>query len=200
MKYFQIGTIALLLMSGCAQQKVVLKNKEEPFKEFSAKSSVSAATLPIKIASVTDAREKGSAIGEALTGARYLKTPVYGSENPEVFVKGYLEEALRNREFLLVDNDEKVELNIVIKELWVEEVIEKYQPERAKCRISLEVNAQRESASYTGGFWSEIVSPGDLGDATEKLGPSLASCMNTLVEKIVADEKFASFIKAKPLF
>ena len=110
-----------------------------------------------------------------------------------------MELALETRGFLIVNNDEKVSLDIVIKQLWVEEVIEKYQPEKAKCNISLVLKGTKGEQTYTGNFWTEIVSPGDMGDATDKLDQTLASCMNVVSEKIAKDKDLIKFLEAKPL-
>lgn len=195
----------MALFFACAQQKVELDQKARPFEGFDTTSVVSYATVPLKILAVADARDRGQAAGEARTGASYKKTPVFVSDSVETYVRNYLEAGLGKRDFLLVEKDQQAELQIRIKELWVEEVLEKYEPEKAKCRVSLEVvgrkaDGQSENETYTGKFWSEVLSPGDLGDATEKLAPTLASCMNAIAEKMAADKKFVKFVKADPLF
>lgn len=188
-----------LLLSSCAQQRIVLSEKMKPFEGLDQTSAIPHATLPIKIMTVSDSRANAFALGEARTGARFKKTPVVSENGPENFVRSYLEKGLREREVLIVEQDQKVELNVSIHELWVEEVLEKFEPEKAKCRVSLEIHGVKNKEDYTGKFWTEVMSPGDLGDATEKLQPTLASCMNAVVEKIVKDKKFASFVKAQPL-
>ncbi len=117
----------------------------------------------------------------------------------EKFLRDYLELALETRGFLIVQNDAKAILDITVKELWVEEVIEKYQPEKAKCNISLELKGSKGEETYTGKFWTEIVSPGDMGDATDKLDPTLASCLNIVSEKIAKDQDLLKFLKSRPL-
>lgn len=201
---YKIMMAALVTLASCAQQKVVVGEKNfVPFDSFSSVSKVSEARAPLKIESVIDARETKTAIGEGRTGARFEKTPVLLTQKTEDFVRDYLERALETRGFLIVQSDEKASLNVRINRLWVEEVIEKYQPEKAKCNIALELTGQKgeqgKEETYTGKFWTEIVSPGDMGDATDKLDQTLASCMNIVAEKIAKDKDLIKFLQAKPL-
>ena len=78
---------------------------------------------------------------------------------------------------------------------FVEEVIEKYKPERAKCKVDLNFHITSPSAKWSGNFWTEFTSAGDLSDGTERLSPTLASCMNAVVEKLVSDQKFIDILK-----
>jgi len=89
-----------------------------------------------------------------------------------------------------VNEMDGVALEVVINELWVEELIEKYQPEKAKCKANVTVYLKEGNTSWNGNYWTEIISPGDLGDGTEKLAPTFASCLNEIVEKLVKDPSF----------
>lgn len=189
-----------LILFGCAQQKVTIKNEDfEPFVGMETMTKLKETTAPVKIVTVKDTRPAERGVGEARTGAQFQRTPVFLEEAPSIFVRKTLERELEARGMLIVNSDQEAELTILIKTLWVEEVLEKYQPEKAKCKIDFEITGKRANKSYSGRFWSEIVSPGDMGDATEKLSPTLASCMNSVVEKIAKDKKLAKFLKAKPL-
>ena len=200
MKYLFPFAVSLFFVS-CAQQRLVLEQRDfVPFKDLDQVSQIGFVTQPMKVVNVMDARSSGVSVGEARTGARFEKTPVFTSGNsPEEFVKMYLESALRKRGALIVESDQKIELSATITELWVEEVIEKYQPEKAKCKASLDIHSQKNGEKFSATYWTEVVSPGDLGDATEKLAPTLASCLNAIAEKIVKDKKFGDFARAKPL-
>ena len=99
----------------------------------------------------------------------------------------------------MVMSDEKALMSITVKEFWTKELLERFQPERATCKISIDVKVQKNGDEYNGSFWTEVKSPGDMGDATEKLAPTIASCMNIIVEKIVNDQKLLKFIESKPL-
>lgn len=190
----------VIVLSSCAQQRVTLKDQRlAPYEGFRDVTYLPFATLPVKLEAVSDNRKVQSAVGEARTGAQFKKTPVNFEDSFLEVFKDYLRNELKKRNVLMVMEDHQVVMSVSVKELWVEEVLEKYQPEKARCHIKIEVFASKDKNEYSGTFWTEMVSPGDLGDATEKLGPTLASCMNLAVEKIVNDKKFVEFVKAPPM-
>lgn len=182
--------LVLLLLVSCAQTQVSVKNSEvKPFKEFSKITKVSDNFKSIVIDSVVDKREDQSAIGSALTGVKYEKTPVMLETSTDVYVKEYITQAF-NRRGLFVTEIDGIKMSVHINELWVEELIEKYQPEKAKCKANLSVFIDEGKKSWKGNYWIEIVSPGDLADGTEKIAPTLGSCLNEIVEKMVNDKGF----------
>lgn len=188
-----------LLSASCAQQKVMVKTDAQPFKDLNQLSSLPQSSAPLKITAVKDLRNKGFAVGEALTGARFKSTPVFTEEKPEEFIQSYFIKGLKERGALIVAQDQAIDLQVEVNELWVEEVIEKFQPERARCKASFEFIGKSSAEEFRSKVWTEVTSPGDMGSATEKLGPTLASCMNSVIEKLVKDKKFREFIKPKTL-
>jgi uncharacterized lipoprotein YajG len=192
-----IGMKYLLLfavITSCAQPKLYL-NKEEaiPLKEYSNKTNIRT-SKSITIKMITDSRKEKQYIGMAKTGVSYSPTPLELTEPFEVYLKSYLSNALIERGAIVNDAGE-IQLEFVVNELWVDELIEKYQPEKAKCKTNITVYTSIGSTNWSGNFWTEIISPGDLADATERLAPTLASCMNEIVEKLVKDETFRTIIK-----
>lgn len=187
--------VVLLLFVSCAQSQIRLKSEEVvPFSEFSKMSRVGTNLKTVSIVSVTDNRENKNHIGMALTGVKYSKTPIVIDSPVSQYVKEYLIMGLTNRGFSVNDMD-GVNLEVVINELWVEELIEKYQPEKAKCKANITVYLKENNTSWNGNYWTEIISPGDLGDGTEKLAPTFASCLNEVVEKLVKDSAFTKNLK-----
>lgn len=184
--------LVLLLLVSCAQQKVVLNHQEiQPFGEFSKKSRIGEGLKTIAVNSVRDNREVQSPnqVGEAKTGVQYTKTPILLHSSTSQYLKDYLIGAMIDRGFSVNDAD-GVKLDFVINQLWVEEVIEKYQPEKAKCKANISVYLKENNTSWNGNYWTEIISPGDLSDGTEKVAPTLASCLNEVVEKFAQDQTF----------
>ena len=191
--------ILLFLMVSCAQQKVVLQDVNLiPFEDFSKVTTLDQATLPVKLFELIDQREK-MGVGEARTGAQFKETPVEFRYGFSEYFKDYIKNSLKRRNVLMVMSDEKALMSITVKEFWTKELLERFQPERATCKISIDVKVQKNGDEYNGSFWTEVKSPGDMGDATEKLAPTIASCMNIIVEKIVNDQKLLKFIESNPL-
>jgi uncharacterized lipoprotein YajG len=187
--------LVFIFLISCAQGKITLKENElHPFKEFSQKTLVNKKMKSIQIDSVVDQRENKDYIGEALTGVNYKKTPVSLKQTTTDFVNNYFVEAFERRG-LQTSKIDGVKLSIHINELWVQEIIQKYQPEKVGCKANFSLFTQLGSSSWKGSYWVDIVSPGDMGDATEKIAPTLSSCLNEIVEKIVNDKQFiANFL------
>ena len=190
MKYL----LLLAVVTSCAQPKLYLNEKEAvPLKEYSKKTKIrSSKSINIKL--ITDARKDKKYIGLAKTGVSYSPTPLELTKPFETYLKSYLSNAFMERG-AMVDALGEIELEFVVNEFWVDELIEKYQPEKAKCRTNITVYTSVGSTNWSGNFWTEIISPGDLTDATERLAPTLASCMNEIVEKLVKDETFRAIIR-----
>jgi len=185
----------LLLLVSCAQQRLVV-NKEysTPYKDFE-KVTVMKSSKTFSILRVTDSRKEKDSIGTGLTGVNYTKTPYLLSTPLEEYLSNYFTESLEKRNVVVTSESADVQLEIVINELWVDELIEKHQPERAKCKISMTVYSKIDNTTWSGNYWTEIISPGDMGDGTEKLDPTFASCLNMVFEKFITDNSFSSLVK-----
>ncbi len=187
--------LVLLWFVSCAQHQITLKSEEVvPFNEFSKVSRVGSGLKTISISSTTDNREKKDQVGMALTGVKYKETPIVINSVVSDYVKEYLILSLTDRGFA-INNIDGIGLDVVINELWVEEVIEKYQPEKAKCKANFTFYLKEGNVAWNGNYWTEIVSPGDLSDGTEKIAPTFASCLNEVVEKLVKDSAFIKNLK-----
>lgn len=187
--------LVLLLFISCAQQRITLRTEEiVPFDEFSEVTHTGQGLKTISISSLTDNREKKDLIGTALTGVKYTKTPIVMGATVSDYMKEYLTHALTERGFAVNDMD-GVNFEVVINELWVEEVIEKYQPEKAKCKANFTFYTKVGDVAWNGNYWTEIISPGDLADGTSKIAPTFASCLNQVVEKLVKDPDFIKNLK-----
>lgn len=185
----------LLIFVSCAQQQITLKNKElVPFNDFSKITRAGNGLKTISFSTVIDNRENKNEVGKALTGVKYKETPIVMNSGTSNYIKEYLTSALTERGFS-VNSMDGINIEVVINELWVEELIEKYQPEKAKCKVNFTFYIKEENASWNGNYWTEIISPGDLADGTEKIAPTFASCLNEVVEKLVTDQEFIKNLK-----
>lgn len=190
MKYLVLMS---LLLSCASSTYTIKKNELVPYKESSHVSKVLGKTKTIRIIELVDKREVLQ-LGEAFTGVEYQKTPVSLDEDFNLFLKKYFKESLEIRDIVETDMAD-LELQIVVHEVWVKEVIERFQAERAMCRVSMSFHLKGPREKWSGNFWTEFTSAGDLSDGSERLAPTLASCLNDIVEKLVRDEKFKNLLK-----
>ena len=187
--------LVLLLLVSCSSGTYLLEEKKIlPYEENNTTTKLNLETKTLKIVKVDDIRENRS-YGFAYTGVKYQKTPVVLISTLESFLISNLKDALETRNLNYVEDNPEVSINIDVKEFFVEELIEKFKPERAKCRVELVVKIDEDNKSWSGNYWTEYVSAGDLRDGTERLAPTLASCLNQISEKIVNDQKFVSMIR-----
>lgn len=188
--------ILSMIFLGCAELSVNLKDSEiRPFKEFSKIEGASEALGPIKF-EVIDARGEArmNQIGFAYTGVQYQKTPVLLKKDVAAYTKDELATAFTRRN-VLVSDEAEIAFEMIITKLSVNEYIEKHMPERAVCEIELQVKSQYLAKTFNARYWTEITSPGDLGDGTEKIAPTFASCLNVIANKIATDPKFQAYLK-----
>lgn len=187
--------IGLLFVLSCANVEVVNIEKKElkAYPDFNKITFASSETSSFEIVDVIDARLKKSHIGEAMVGLQFKKTPVKLYKDTALFLKDYFYSSLSARNFTLSDGSEN-KVTIIINKLWVDELIEKYKPERAKCVLDLSFNMKNFKGESTIKLWNTIISKGDLGDGTSKLAPTLASCLNEAVEKLVKNSSLYKFL------
>ena len=169
------------LISACATEKVIIMQDDLlPYKDSSQLTKIEGAIKNLKINEVNDRREKTD-LGFAYVGVQYTKTPIQLEQTEVEFVRDYMQSSFEARG-IDIDESSPNLLDINIYQLYVYEVIEKMQAERAKCHADLELTL------------FEYLSAGDLSDGTERISPTLASCLNDLVEKIIQDDRFISSI------
>lgn len=190
-----LNVIAMLfVMVGCASQSLTLKQTElTPYKDANQLTRLNGVAAPIQIISVEDKRST-NVYGSAYTGVQYQKTPLVFDASLDSLIRDYMKTAFSHRDIVL-SQDSGTPLQVNVEELWVEEVIEQFQPEKAKCSVKLSFHINKPAKKWSGSYWAEYTSPGDMGDGTEKLTPTLASCLNEVVEKLIKDEKFVEMLK-----
>lgn len=189
MKVF--SSVILLLTIGCAQQKVMLTGAEKPYENSVTETPVRVATKKLHIVEVLDNRTEMS-LGEARTGVQYSKTPVLLDKSMANFLSKYFKDEFYKRNILTTVSG-GVEFKIMLNKLWLSEVLD--NTEAAKCEANFSFYAVDGAKTWKGNVWTEFQSKGDLSDGTEKLGPTLTTCLNNVVEKLVADKSFVDFIK-----
>lgn len=185
--------LSLLVFVGCAAESYYLKQTELlPYKESSQITKLNQVSKTLKITGIIDQRTDKT-IGFAYTGVEYKKTPLYFQEGLEPVLVNQVASALQMRNVEVSDNS-GIELSVILKELKVEELIEKMKPERATCKLAMDFSLKDGETAWTGSYWASFTSAGDLSDGTERLAPTLASCLNEVIEKLVNDEKFTNII------
>jgi hypothetical protein len=188
-----LNLLLFFILTGCAADSYVLKkNHLLPYKESSQITKLSQEAPLVELISVDDIRPNQS-VGFAFTGVEYKQTPIYLESSISNLVSEYLSSALEVRNIELVKSS-KIKMKVEIKKFRVFEVIEKMQPERAKCELELSFKISNGSKNWSGSYLTEFLSGGDMTDATERLAPTMASCLNDLIEKMVNDEKFSNIL------
>lgn len=186
--------IMAVFLSSCAMESYLLKQEElQPYKDMAQVSRVDNATKSINLRSITDSRELPG-IGMALTGVKYKKTPIVLTTTFNQFMTDFIETELGKRNIVLSESS-NLYMDVHINELWVEEIIEKHEPEKAKCKANISFDIEAPEKKWSGKFWTEYTSAGDLTDGTERLAPTFASCLNEIVEKLVNHKEFLELIK-----
>lgn len=186
--------LLVLVLSSCAQQRILLDEKNViPFKDFTAKTPLTTSKV-FSIQNITDSRKDISAIGVGRTGVNYTETPFVLNRDIASYLKDVFEKGFTDRGIKVGDNGD-VLLDLVVNDLWVSELIEKHKLERAHCKVNMTIYSKIDNTTWSGNYWTEITSPGDLGDATEKLPSTFASCLNMIVEKFVKDQSFQALVK-----
>ena len=186
--------LVFVILLACSSTSLTLSNKDLlPYKESSQLTKLNfEPAIALNITEVIDKREAKN-FGFAYTGVQYTKTPIHFDQPLGLMTKNYLMDALSLRGIRFLE--EGATLQVEVKKFWVHEVIEKYQLEKAKCEMSLVFHLDRGDKKWSGEYWTEFLSGGDLSDGTERLAPTLASCMNEVIEKLIKDEKFINLLK-----
>lgn len=184
----------LLLITSCATSNITIKRVELlPYKDSAQVTKVKPGQIGLTIESVRDLRASKD-IGFAYTGVKYSKTPLSLEKPVELFIQDYFSDQLELRNIeVLSDSPAKMEISIVTFQVY--ELVEQFQPERAKCELQLEFKMNQNAKSWNGSYSTEYTSAGDMKDGTTRLAPAMASCLNNLVEKMVNDPEFTAFFK-----
>ena len=183
----------VMMMISCASSRLVLENAQlRPYKDMSQVSKLNGNTLQLNLVAVEDKRVNES-VGTGFSGVQYNPTPVFLEERVSLYLQNYFIDAFASRN-IEITNTASMILQIDIDELLVEEKIEKHQPEKAFCRGKITYHVTSGPQKWSGTFWTEYLSAGDLSDGTERLAPTLASCLNELVEKLVTNKEFKEIV------
>jgi uncharacterized lipoprotein YajG len=186
--------LPLLLLSGCASRSIILKqNSLLPYKEMSQVTKLPFNSKSLALVKIHDNREIKT-FGKGYTGVQYEETPVVVDSGFNQFFDDYIVNAFELRNIAVV-NDGALELEVDVRELWVEEIVDKFQAEKAKCRANLTFHVKKQDEKWSGNFWTEFTSAGDLSSGSERLAPTLASCMNEIIEKLVVHKEFKNIIQ-----
>jgi len=193
-----LSVCLLVLVSSCAEMKIKVNDSEVvAFDDFKKTQKVSELTQPVKL-NVIDARgEVPNVIGFGYTGVKYEKTPFELKTELATYLNEKLPLEFSKRGVTTDNVNGEIILDVIVTKLNVYEFIEKHLPERAVCKIEFEIKSNYLSQEFNSRYWSEVTSPGDLGDGTEKLAPTFASCLNVVMNKITSDQKFINLIKNK---
>jgi uncharacterized lipoprotein YajG len=187
--------LPLLLITGCASRSIILKqNSLLPYKEMSQVTKVPFNTKTVTLTKIHDSREVKT-FGKGFTGVQYEETPVVVDTSFNQFFDDYLVNALELRNIVVASDGGALELEVDVRELWVEEIIDKFKAEKARCRANLTFHVKKQEEKWSGNFWTEFTSAGDLSSGSERLAPTLASCMNEIVEKLVVHKEFKNIIQ-----
>lgn len=186
--------VGVLFLVSCSVSTYIMKENEMlPYKESAQVTKIVQNINSFELRSVKDKRDRAS-IGKAFTGVKYDITPINLNRPVNMHVRQFLENAFEMRNLNTKPGSE-LKMDVEINHIWVEEVIEKFKPERAKCKVDMSFHITGGNKKWSGNFWTEFTSGGDMSDGTERLAPTLASCMNSLVEKLVSDKKFIDILK-----
>ncbi|MDP7319667.1 MAG: YajG family lipoprotein [Bacteriovoracaceae bacterium] len=184
----------LILLVGCASKVILLKEQELlPYKESAQVTRLDKVNKALFIAQVRDKREEKT-FGHGYTGVRYDKTPVIFDVGINNLVQEHVVDALEIRN-IMVKPGSDLKMTIDVHELRVDEIIEKFQPEKAKCKIKMTFHVESEKIKWSGNFWTSFTSAGDMSEGTERLAPTLGSCFNEIIEKLVNDNKFQELLE-----
>lgn len=187
--------LILVAMVACSMAKVEIDLSELlPYKESSQVTKLSQKLRPVRIDLVEDKRENKS-FGFAYTGVQYVKSPVEFGVPLDILIRDMTTDAFEKRNLIIDNRPDSLGMEIQVNKFWVEEVIEEFQPEKARCKIDLSFHINAEKTKWSGQYWTEFTSGGDLSDGTTRLAPTLASCFNELIEKLVNDKKFQEILK-----
>lgn len=190
---FKVSFLCLLVfITSCATRtKVVLDNtKMIPFKDETKVTVLSKQVKALQIVSVIDQRDMAH-IGEARTGFRYKKIPVYLSQELKTFLEQKLVSEFSQRGVTLTTEEAPLKLIVTVNSFWVEEYFpEKKAAEAARCNVNLNFDIQGASRKFLMNAWQEYTSPGKFINGTDLLAPTLATCLNDVIEQVIKNPKF----------
>ena len=189
-----IKFLILILFTACSSQTVKVEPADLlPYKDSSAVTKLDPGLASLALESVRDMRASKE-MGFAYTGVKYSKTPIVLSSSLEEFLTDYFIDQLEMRNVEVL-NDSPTKLTVSVVNFQVYELVEQFKPERAKCELQIDFELNQDAKKWSGSFATEYVSAGDITDGTERLAPSMASCLNNLTEKMINDQEFINFFK-----
>ena len=188
------GIILLVLLTSCATKSILIsQNQLLPYKEANQLTKLENISKPISL-TIVDIKNLSQNLGVGYTGVTYDKTPIQFEGDPQSVLSAFFISALEMRNLVLSETS-NVKMEIHINELTVNEVIQKFQGEKAGCKVNATFYVEDANNKWSGSYWTEFLSASDLREGTERIAPTLASCLNEVVEKLVNDEKFLNIIR-----
>ena len=192
----KLSLLVALILTGCATKSHLLNQADLlPYQDSSQLTKVNLEDSLLEISEIVDERDD-LIIGHAYTGVEYLKTPVYFKKEMSQFMMDYLISSFEARNLEVVKESSK-KLRVLIKKFKVYEVLEKFHLEKAKCEVEIGFELAVGGNVWSGNYRTDYLSGGNLDDGSDKLAPTVASCMNDLMESLVNDEKFIKTLAAK---
>ncbi len=193
-KLIKISLIAITL-SGCASHDLILKKEAfTPLKQYSKVSKVVRAESSVHINKFIDKRKDKGPIGSALTGFFAKPTPIEFEKSLESYVLDEMNTGLRERGVSVSSvTGGDFDLNGEIQEFSIEETTVGLGPQEAKCSVKLELSLwdnRKEVMRWKGSFYVNLTSGGKVMDGGEKFAPTIASCMNEILEQVINKKKF----------
>jgi hypothetical protein len=188
------AVILLILLTSCATKTILIGQSQLlPYKEANQLTKLENISKAVDL-KIVETKNLSKNLGVGYTGVTYDKTPIQFEGDPQRALSAFFTSALEMRNISL-NAASGVKMEIHINELTVNEVIQKFQGEKAGCKVNATFYVEDANTKWSGKFWTEFLSASDLREGTERIAPTLASCLNEVVEKLVKDEKFLNIIK-----
>lgn len=185
-----------LLLSACAQKKVVLNSSEMvAFKRLDSTLVVTKLKGDLNVLSFTDQRKITNSVGVAKTGIINMETPIHLDMPPVEYVKNRFVTGLSKRGITV--GNSKYGLRGTIKKLWVWEQVEGLRAEASSCEMEIEfeiVSIKENDVRFRGVVSSNATGSEGIIDTTHSNGAVLEFCMNYVLEKFVQDPKLRGFL------
>lgn len=186
------------ILLGCASKKVTI-NLDKDIRThayLTNTSSFKPRTIHLEIKNFKDLRKKGNQIGEMKSGMSNKLTPIeldrdLGRYLQDDFEKGFIKRGL------IFSGKKSLILRGEIERFWVEEVSKNYGVEHSQCQIQLSfelIEKKSQFVKWQGSYNSKLLAKGTIGDTSSNNAPTLKSCVNEVVEKLVRDPKFQKHI------
>ncbi len=195
MKNLPLLLLFMTALTSCASHDLILKKEKlTPFKQFSRVTKVATDGFSIHVEKFVDKREKRESVGEGITGFFSELTPIQFEDSLESFVLAQMKSGLKERGFSVSSvTGGDFDLKGEIEEFWIEETTVGLGPEEAECRVKMNLalwDRVKSTPLWNGSFRVKLNSGGKMWDGGEKFAPTVASCMNEVLEQLIRKKNF----------